>query len=94
MELRDYIIDWSNEKNLWLEENRGVTFEIVEIKLMEKDIIDVVHNPNSRYPHQYMIVVNIEDYIYIVPFVIDEENKLIFLKTIIPSRKYTKKYLK
>jgi hypothetical protein len=33
----------------------------------------------------------INDYVYYVPFI--EDNEKIFLKTIIPSRKYTKKYL-
>ena len=37
------------------------------------------------------MVININDYIFLVPF-IEDENK-IFLKTIIPSRKATKKYL-
>jgi hypothetical protein len=40
---------------------------------------------------QHLFVVNIEDYAYLVPFV--EEQKQVVLKTIIPSRKATKKYL-
>ena len=39
-----------------------------------------------------MFIININNYAYLVPFVEDE--KEIFLKTIIPSRKATKKYLK
>jgi hypothetical protein len=46
----------------------------------------------DKYPNQKMLIVNINNYAYIVPFVRDE--KYIFLKTIIPSRKMTKKYLK
>ncbi len=38
-----------------------------------------------------MLVLNIEEYIYLVPYV-ESENE-IFLKTIIPSRKATKNYL-
>jgi hypothetical protein len=37
------------------------------------------------------MVTNINEYVYLVPFIEDE--KMIFLKTIIPSRKATKKYL-
>jgi hypothetical protein len=37
-------------------------------------------------------VVRIDDYAYLVPFVEDDDE--VFLKTIIPSRKATKKYLK
>jgi len=39
-----------------------------------------------------MFVIDISDYIYLVPFV--ESETEIFLKTIIPSRKATKQYLK
>lgn len=38
-----------------------------------------------------MFVVEIENYIYLVPFIEKEDE--IFLKTIYPSRKATKKYL-
>lgn len=38
-----------------------------------------------------MFIVNIEDYVYLGPFIESEEE--VFLKTIIPSRKATKKYL-
>ncbi len=37
------------------------------------------------------MIVDVEGYAYLVPFVIDKEGYL--LKTIIPSRKATKKYL-
>ena len=38
-----------------------------------------------------MMVFNIEDHIYLVPYVETEDE--VFLKTIIPSRKATKNYL-
>ncbi len=41
--------------------------------------------------NQKLFVININNYVYLVPFVEDEEK--VFLKTIIPSRKATKKYL-
>ena len=40
---------------------------------------------------QRIFVIEIEAYTYLVPFV--EEDSVIFLKTIIPSRKMTKRYL-
>jgi len=94
MKLDKYIVDWSNEKNIWLKKNRQVSFETIEIKLLIKDIIGIVPHTSNKYAHQFLIIVNIDEYIYIVPFVINEKEKIIFLKTIIPSRKYTKKYLK
>jgi hypothetical protein len=49
-------------------------------------------NPDKllRYPGQQIHVIAIEDYVYLVPFIESEEE--VFLKTIIPSRKATKKY--
>jgi hypothetical protein len=54
-------------------------------------LLDIIDNPNKNYPHQLIMIMQIYDYVYIVPFV-DEGDRL-FLKTIIPSRKATKKYL-
>jgi hypothetical protein len=44
----------------------------------------------ERYPNQQIHAVVIEEYIYLVPF--SETDEEVFLKTIIPSRKATKKY--
>ena len=56
------------------------------------DLIDVVKHPNqSKYPNQQILIVEIKEYVYLVPFVEAEENR--FLKTIIPSRKATSEYL-
>ncbi|MBI3985066.1 MAG: BrnT family toxin [Candidatus Levybacteria bacterium] len=84
--------DWDKGKNEWLKEERGVCFEDVIHALDEGNELDRISHPNKkRYPNQKMIIVNIENYAYTVPFVEDE--KKVFLKTIIPSRKMTKKYL-
>ncbi len=83
---------WDKEKNKNLKIERGVSFEEVVIIINEDKLIDTVDHPNKKkYPNQQIFVVEINHYIYIVPFVEDEEK--IFLKTIIPSRKATKKYL-
>lgn len=93
MKFDDFIIDWDNEKNLWLQKHRCISFELIELKLLDKDIVDILKNPNQRFSHQFILLVNIDNYIYLVPFVIDWDKQMIFFKTIIPSRKYTKKYL-
>ena len=60
--------------------------------MKEKVLLDVVKHPDpSKYPNQRMFIINIENYAYLVPFV-DSETEF-FLKTIIPSRKATKKYI-
>lgn len=84
--------DWNDEKNKMLRKLRGVSFEQVELAIESGDLVDRVKHPNpDKYPNQKVFLVNIENYIYSVPYV--EDNEKIFLKTIIPNRKATKKYL-
>ncbi|MCK4729112.1 MAG: BrnT family toxin [Desulfobacterales bacterium] len=84
--------DWNVEKNAELWTERGIAFEDVVFFINHGGLLDTIEHPNKeRYPNQRIFIVNIDDYAYLVPFVEDE--KAIFLKTIIPSRKMTKKYL-
>jgi len=86
------LINWNRDKNEWLRINRGICFEDILFYLDNKYLIDDVEHPNqSKYSGQRMMVLNIAEYIYLVPYV-ESENE-IFLKTIIPSRKATKNYL-
>lgn len=86
-------VKWSPEKNEWLKENRKISFEEIEEVLCLEGSLDTIDSPNKlKYPNQKSFVVKVENYIYLVPFVEDEEE--IFLKTIYASRKMTKKYLK
>ncbi len=81
------LFDWSDEKNLKLKQERGVSFEEVVFAIESGGLIDVIPHPNQRkYSNQSIYVVNIGNYIYLVPFV-REETSTRFLKTIIPSRK-------
>ena len=70
----------------------GFGFEDVIFFLQNKGLLDEITHPNDKkYPNQNVFVVNIDGYAYLVPYVETEE--IIFLKTIIPSRKATKQYL-
>jgi uncharacterized DUF497 family protein len=83
---------WSSEKNAQLIRERGISFERVIFHIERDEILDIVKHPNpSKYPNQRMFILDIGNYAYLVPFV--ETETEIFLKTIIPSRKATKKYL-
>jgi len=83
---------WSNEKNESLKLERGIGFEKIILHIERGDLLDVVDHPNkAQYPNQQVLVVEIENYVYLVPFIENEEGK--FLKTIIPSRKATRDYL-
>jgi len=84
--------NWNHEKNEQLREQRGISFEEVLFHIENGDVLDILEHPNQeRYEGQRMFVVAIEKYAHLVPFIEDE--KEVFLKTIIPSRKATKRYL-
>jgi uncharacterized DUF497 family protein len=84
--------DWNDEKNEMLKKVRGVSFEQVELAIALGDLVDRMKHPNpEKYPNQKVFLVKIENYIYSVPYI--EDNEKIFLKTIIPNRKATKKCL-
>lgn len=84
--------DWNDEKNEWLRQERGITFEDIVFHLAQGGLLDTIEHPNRRqYPGQRVFIVNVEGYACLVPFV--ENDERIFLKTIIPSRKMTKQYL-
>ena len=87
--------NWSDQKNELLKEQRGISFEEIVILLPENKLVDVLDHPNkAKYPNQYLYLINLNEYIYVVPFVKNVEKKEIFLETIFPSRDYTKKYLR
>lgn len=86
-------INWNSEKNMSLKTDRGVSFEEVLVSLSTGGLLDVVEHPNKeKYPNQRIFVIRIRGYAYLVPFVETEEE--IFLKTIIPSRSATRRYIK
>lgn len=84
---------WNNDKNEQLKKERNITFEEVVFHIQQGRILDIIEHPNQeKYANQKMFILNIDDYAYLVPFVESAED--VFLKTIIPSRKATKKYLR
>jgi len=83
------MIYWDEDKNNKLIAERNISFdEISEIILREK-YLDILENPSKE--NQMLFIVRLNDYIYIVPFIIDE-NENIILKTAYPSRKFNKIY--
>ncbi|KQC13189.1 MAG: toxin [Desulfuromonas sp. SDB] len=87
------IFEWDEKKNEKLKAERGISFEEVVFYISNDFVLDVILHPNAdKYPGQKMFIINIDNYAYLVPFI--EENEIIYLKTIIPSRKATKKYLR
>ncbi len=84
-------INWNTEKSLNLKESKGNYFEDMVFYIEKGDILeDYLHPNQTRYPEQRIMVIGINNYAYLVPYVEDKEE--IFLKTIIPSRKATENY--
>jgi uncharacterized DUF497 family protein len=83
---------WNEEKNQRLKSERGVSFEEIIVHIAIGDVLDIVEHPNpEKYKGRRIFIVKMRDYAWLVPFVESEDE--IFLKTIIPSRKATRKYL-
>lgn len=83
--------EWDPRKNEWLKSERGISFEKILFHLLRGDVWKMSDHPDQeRYPGQKIYFVIVDDYIYLVPHVVDLE--FVFLKTIIPSRKATKEY--
>ena len=84
--------DWSTEKNQRLIEQRGISFERVVSAIEQGGLVDVLEHPNQdRYPGQMIYVVEVDEYLHLVPFVTQADDTR-FLKTIIPSRKSMRDY--
>ena len=76
-----------------LKKRRGISFEEIVFHIEIGDLLDILEHPNQeKYRGQRIFIVNVNDYVYLVPFV--ESKDEVFLKTIIPSRKMTRMYLK
>ena len=87
------LISWNNEKNKRLKAERNVSFEEVVFHIEQEQLLDIVQHPNQeKYPGQRVFIININNYAYLVPFI--ESKRKVFLKTIIPSRKATRRYLR
>jgi uncharacterized DUF497 family protein len=87
----DKTYNWNADKNQWLVQERGISFERIVFEISLGNEITVLIHPNQhKYPGQMISVVEVDGYVYLVPFV--ETESEIFLKTIIPSRKATKQF--
>ncbi|MEK7747800.1 MAG: toxin [Nitrospirota bacterium] len=85
-------INWNTEKSMKLKESRGICFEDIVFYIERGDILDDYLHPNQKmYLKQRIMVIEVNHYAYLVPYVEDAEE--IFLKTIIPSRKATDIYV-
>lgn len=94
MKYKGYRIEFTEEKNLLLKETRGIGFDDIVAVIEEKGILGDLKYRNKKYIHQRILVIKREEYVYAVPYVRDPKRKVIFLKTVYPSRVLTDKYMK
>jgi uncharacterized DUF497 family protein len=80
---------WDKDKNDLLKLSRNISFEEISEKIVNEEYIDIIENPVRE--NQLYFIMSINNYIWIVPFIVDEESNIL-LKTAFPSRKFNKKY--
>ena len=86
---------WNDVKNAQLKEMRGISFEEIVASIDGGGLVAVLKHPNpSRFPSQVLYLVQHNDYIYVVPAMIDDSDGTVFFKTAYPSRKYTQRHLR
>lgn len=85
--------EFSEDKHKRLVEERGVGFREAIRALNEGRLLETIdHHNREKYPKQRMYLIDINGYVYLMPFIRKDE-KTVFLKTLFPSRKLTKQYL-
>ena len=83
---------WDPEKSDQLKQARGVSFEQIAVAVETGNLLQIAPHQNSaKYPRQKIMIVEVDNYAYLVPFVENDDH--FFLKTIIPSRKATRDYI-
>ena len=83
------MIFWDEEKNNKLISERNISFDEIAEIILHDEYLDILENPNRN--DQMIFIVRLKEYVYVVPFLIDEDENII-LKTAYPSRKFNKKY--
>ena len=87
------VFNWNSEKNHRLIEAQGRSFEEAIFHIENGGLLDDICHPNAlESVHQKIFVVAIDQYAYLVTYVATEDE--IVLKAVIPSRKFTKLYLR
>jgi len=83
------VIKWNEDKNKWLMQERGISFQEIADIILRGEYIAILENPTR--PNQDIFLLRIQGYTWVVPFVINEEEN-IYLITAFPSRKFHKRY--
>lgn len=76
-------------KNNKLLAERGLGFEEIIQAINNGNLLAITDHYNKKYKNQKILYVRILDQVYVVPFVQENEN-IVFLKTLFASRKARK----
>ena len=87
------VFAYSEEKNQVLLATRQVGFEDIITAIADGNLLADIAHPSQQHSSQRVFVVNFKNYAYAVPYVVDFSRRQIFLKTIYPSRVFTKRYI-
>src|SRR6266404_2354550 len=69
---------------------RGISFEQIIAPIGRSKLVQVLEHPNvERYPNQFLYEGEVDGYVHVVPVV--REGRILFLKTIYPSRQATRR---
>ncbi|MBI2059498.1 MAG: toxin [Nitrospirae bacterium] len=79
-------VRWALSKSKKLKRKRGVSFE----EIVRARLVAVKEHPSRS--HQNILLFELGGYIWVVPYVARGET--VFLKTLFPSRKYTRMWKK
>lgn len=85
---------FNEEKNQLLKATRGIGFDEVIKCLKAGGLLKDKKHTGSARTNQRLYVVKINNYAYVVPYILDEQKEEILLKTVYPSRRFTKLYIK
>jgi hypothetical protein len=78
------------QKNTWLIRERGISFEQIIVLIESSKLIQVLEHPDAeRYPNQLLYEVEVDGYVHVVPVI--RRGQILFLKTIYPSGKATRR---
>jgi len=78
---------YDKEKDTLLRSTRGIGFqEAIEAIELGNVLTDFPHPNQNKYANQRVMVLQIDGYAYVVPYLMDEE--VLVLKTVYPNRKF------
>jgi len=79
--------DFDKKKNLILIKERNISFYQVIESIADKGVLLDIEHPNpKKYPNQFMMVIEYNNYTYCVPYT--KVNDVVFMKTIFPNRDF------